>query len=94
MVTLRIEHEVTDFDVWLGAFARFASLREQAGVRDARVMRPSDGRNYVMVDLDFDGVAQAEAFREILRTRIWAIPENSPALAGEPQTAILERIPT
>lgn len=33
MATLRIEHSISDFSVWKGAFDRFAAIRDQAGVR-------------------------------------------------------------
>ena len=45
-----------------------------------------------VVDLDFDNPAKAAAFLEFLQTRVWSSPENSPALAGDPRTAILEPV--
>jgi hypothetical protein len=44
----------------------------------------------VIVDLDFDTVGEAEKFLGFLRANIWGVTENSPALAGEPRTRILE----
>ena len=89
MYTLHIEHPITDFDLWRAAFTRFAPLRLAAGVRSSTVRRPVDDPRYVSVDLDFDTPAGAEAFLQTLRTRVWAIPDNSPALAGDPITRIL-----
>ncbi len=89
MYTLHIEHPITDFDVWSAAFARFAPLRESAGVRSHAVRRPVDDPHYVSVDLDFDTAEDAESFLQTLRSRVWANPSASPALAGDPITRIL-----
>jgi hypothetical protein len=90
MPTLHIEHAITDFTTWKSAFDRFSSLRDEAHVRHHRVQRPVGDLHYVVIDLDFDTTAEADAFLEVLRTRVWSSPANSPALAGTPQTAILE----
>ena len=89
MSTLHIEHPITDFETWSAAFNRFADARRQAGVRSHRVQRPIDDAKYVLVDLDFDTTEAAEAFLSFLATTVWARPENSPGLAGTPQTRIL-----
>lgn len=89
MNTLRIEHSVTDYALWKQAFDRFAGLRESAGVRGHLVRRPVDDPAHVVVDLDFDTAEAASRFLDILRTRIWSTPSNSPALAGDPVTQIL-----
>jgi hypothetical protein len=62
MTTLRIEHAITDFAVWNTAFDRFAEVRLNAGVRGHRVQRPIDDARYVLIDLDFDSVGEAERF--------------------------------
>ncbi len=90
MATLHIEHAITDFESWAGAFARFADARRRAGVRRHRVQRPIDDEKYVTVDLDFDDVASAESFLAFLEANVWAKRANSPALAGAPQTRIFE----
>lgn len=92
MPTLHIEHPVTDFAVWQAAFDRFADVRKQSGVLQHRVHRPVDDPHYVVVQLDFADAVQAEAFLEFLRTRVWSAPANSPALAGTPQTRILDLV--
>ncbi|HWM17278.1 MAG TPA: hypothetical protein VNP97_11900 [Microbacterium sp.] len=89
MYTLHIAHPITDFDTWNTAFAGFASMRRQAGVRAHTVRRPVDDARYVSIDLDFDTLAGAEQFLRLLRTRVWASTDASPALAGEPITRIL-----
>lgn len=92
MTTLHIEHPITDFDVWVAAFEGFAEARQRAGVRAHRIHRPVDDPKYVVIDLDFDTVPQAEQFLAFLRTRVWASPATAPALAGEPQTRILQPV--
>lgn len=93
MPTLHIEHPITDFGAWSSAFARFAEARRQAGVREQRVQRPADDPNYVVIDLDFGTRGEAEAFLQFLKTQVWGVPGNAPALAGSPQTMILEPAP-
>jgi hypothetical protein len=90
MRTLHIEHHVTDFATWKGAFDRFADLRQKSGVLQHRVQRPIDDSRYVVIDLDFATTFEAESFLQVLQTRVWSAPENSPALVGTPQTKILE----
>ena len=91
MTTLHIEHPVTDFPTWRAAFDRFAPARADAGVRQFRIQRPLDDDHRVLVELDFDEAAGATAFLGFLREVVWAVPENSPALAGTPETRILRR---
>lgn len=90
MTTLHIEHPVTDFEVWAGAFAGFEEHRRRAGVRHARVLRPVDDERYVVIDLDFDGPEQAEQFLGFLTSQVWSAPARSPGLAGMPMTRLLE----
>lgn len=47
----------------------------------------------MVVDLDFETVERAEAFRRFPENRVWAVERNSPAPAGVPETAILETSP-
>jgi hypothetical protein len=92
MVTLHIEHAITDYGTWKGAFDRFAPMREQAGVRAHRIRCPVDDPRYVVIDLEFDTVDAASGFLGVLRERVWSTPANSPALAGTPDTRILETV--
>lgn len=89
MICLHIEHPITDFATWRAAFERFAPARAQAGVRHYVIRQPVDDPHYVSVDLDFDTLIQAETFLHMLRTRVWSVPDNSPALVGVPTTRIL-----
>lgn len=90
MATLHIQHAITDFDTWKGAFNRFSAAREQAGVLRHLIQRPVDDANFVVIDLEFDTTAEAEKFLAILKTNVWSSRESSPGLAGAPQTKILE----
>jgi hypothetical protein len=92
MATLHIQHPVTDFDTWTAAFNRFADARRNAGVRAERIQRPVDDPKFVVIDLDFDRAEDAASFRGFLSTQVWANPENSPGLAGAPETMILEAV--
>ncbi|MER7497982.1 hypothetical protein ABT033_35985 [Streptomyces pharetrae] len=47
-------------------------------------------RPYIVVDLDFDEVADAERFLGFLQTKVWSSSETAPALAGAPRTRILK----
>jgi hypothetical protein len=90
LTTLRIEHAISDFTEWRQAFDRFSSAREQAGVRHHRVHQPLEDPNYVLIDLDFDDQPAAERFLGFLRTKVWSVPENAPALEGTPVTRLLD----
>jgi hypothetical protein len=90
MATLHIEHRVTDFVTWKAAFDRFAEVREKSGVRGHRILRPVDDARYVVIDLDFQTVGEAEKFLDFLKTSVWSSAQNAPALAGTPQARILK----
>jgi hypothetical protein len=89
---LQIEHPVSDFDTWKGAFDSFADFRQRSGVHRYRVLRPTDDPNYVIIELEFDSSSEAEAFLAALRRNVWSSPEAAPALRGEPQTRIVEAV--
>ncbi len=91
MATLQIEHAISDFDVWKKAFDADPVRREESGVRGYRVFRPLDDPRYVKIDLDFDSPTEAEAFRSALQ-ELWGSGRAAPALAGEPQTRIVEEV--
>lgn len=93
MPTLHIEHAITDFPTWQAAFGQFSGARRNAGARDERVHQPVADPNYVVVDLDFDTVDEANAFLQFLETVVWSNPGNAPALAGSPRALVLERAP-
>jgi hypothetical protein len=93
MPILRLEHAISDFDVWKAAFDRDPVHREQSGVRSHRVYRPIDDRNYIAVDLEFDTSAEAERF-QIALDQLWQSAQAAPALMGTPQVRIVEPVET
>jgi len=90
MATLRIEHAIHDYDLWLKAFDSFERARAEAGVRGFAIRQPVGDPKYVLLDLEFDTQRQAESFAGFLHDRVWSSPASSPALAGRPQTSVLE----
>lgn len=92
MATLHIEHAITDLDTWLGAFGQFADARRNAGVVAQRVRRPVDDDRYIVVDLEFGTVPEAEAFKDFLETVVWQSRELSPGLGGVPIARVLDDV--
>lgn len=89
--TLRIEHAISDYDTWKVAFDRDPANRKQSGVRHYSIYRPVNDANYVIVDLDFDSVRDADALLTKLQ-EIWKSPAAAPALGGQPMTRILDTV--
>jgi hypothetical protein len=94
MTTLRIEHAITDYQLWKKAFDGFAEARARAGVRSCAIRLPADDPNYLMLDLEFDTAGVAETFAEFLVQHVWSSPASSPGLAGAAKTRILELVPS
>jgi hypothetical protein len=90
MTTLHIEHPITDLNAWLVAFDRLAETRAKAGVQAQRVQHPVDDPNYIIIDLDFTTTDEAERFLAFLNTNVWSSTDTAPALAGNPQTKLLQ----
>lgn len=67
---LRVEHPVSNFEDWKKVFDSDPLGRKKSGVRRYRIIRPSDDPSYVMLDLEFDGQKEAEAFATALRN-LW-----------------------
>ena len=74
------------------AFDRVDGRRQQLGVRGYRTFQPTDDRHYVMIDLEFDRTGEAEAFLAFLQREVWSSRVAAPALIGDPQTRIVERV--
>jgi hypothetical protein len=92
MTSLHIEHSITDLATWLAAFSAFAEVRKQAGVTAETVRHPVGDDSFIVIDLEFGTADEARAFQTFLETQVWAVRENSPALAGRPVTKILEAV--
>ena len=89
MTTLRIEHPVPSFEGWKKAFDSDPVRRKESGVRSYVIRRPVDDPRFVTLDLEFDGVRQAEEFRAALY-ELWRRVEGS-VIQG-PKAVILETL--
>jgi hypothetical protein len=91
MTTLRIEAPVNDFAAWKAAFDRDPMDRPALGVRAHRIGRPVDDPGLVLIDLDFDGRAEADACLAALE-QLWLGAEAGPVLSGTPRARIVETV--
>ena len=89
MPILRIEHPTRDFATWKSAFDRDPVGRGQSGVQRYSIYQPVDNPRYVLIDLEFETVAQAERLLASMK-QIWGSGAAGAALGGEPRTQILE----
>ena len=92
MATLHIEHPISDLEVWLSAFQRFAEARRGAGVTAQRIHQPVEDDKYILVQLDFDTTEAASNFKSFLETVVWSSEENSPGLAGTLHARVLKPV--
>jgi hypothetical protein len=67
MITLRIEHKISSYTGWRKAFDNDPIDRKRSGVQRYRIYRPADDPNFVIIDLDFATLEQAEATRVALQ---------------------------
>ena len=91
MVVLQIEHPVPDFNGWKKAFDSDPLNRKQSGVRSHRVLRPLQETNHVIIELDFDSYADAEAMQAALQ-KLWN--NVSGVIVMNPQSRILDAVET
>ncbi len=87
MVMLRIEHPVPNFEGWKQAFESDPVGRQKSGVRRYQILRPIDDPNFVMIDLEFDTVQQAEALLAGMRA-VWGRVEGT--IMTNPKARIVE----
>ena len=87
MIVLQIEHRVPNFEGWKKAFESDPIDRKKSGVKSYRIYRPSDDKNYVIIDLVFNTVSEAESTLVALR-KLWSKVEGT--VMVNPQTRILE----
>ncbi len=76
MIILQIEHPVPNFDGWKKAFDSDPINRKQSGVRRYKISRQADNPNYVIVDLEFDNIKDAETALAALQ-KLWNRVEGS-----------------
>ena len=89
MIVLQIQHEVLNFEGWKKTFDSDPINRKKSGVRSYRIFRQADNPNYVIVDLEFDDVKEAEDMLAALRT-MWTRVEGTIIIG--PQIRMLELV--
>ena len=89
MILLQIEHKVPDFDGWKKAFDNDPIGRKKSNVKQHRIYRSVSDPNFVIIDLEFNSVDDANAALAALRL-IWGKVEGK--LIMGPQARILEII--
>jgi hypothetical protein len=89
MPILHIEHAVRDFDQWKQAFDSDPVGREQGGVRGYRILRAADDPNFVVIELEFEGAAEAEAFKGRLQ-ELWSGGASERLGLQSPKARVME----
>lgn len=89
MTTLHIENQVHDFDAWKEVFDKFDRFRADQGVRSYRVSRLVGDGNQVVIDLEFDTVEEATAFRGALE-QIWRTPQSQQQVVAHSTPVLFE----
>ncbi len=87
---MRIEHSVPDFNGWKRAFDSDPADRKGSGVRRYQVSRSVEDPNFVMIDLDFDTVEDAEGLLSKMR-RVWNSGEGQKVMRN-PQARIVDMV--
>ncbi len=60
MIILQIEHEVFNFEGCKKAFDNDPIDRKKAGVKRYHIFQRADNTNFVVIDLEFDNLSEAE----------------------------------
>ena len=89
MVILQIEHQVPNFEGWKKAFENDPVDRKKAGVRRYKILQQSDNPNYVVIDLEFDHLKEAENMLVALQN-LWKKVDGT--IIVEPKIRILHLI--
>jgi hypothetical protein len=92
MAVLLIQHRITDLDMWLDTYARYAPERAQGGVKAAHILQPDNDPQYIVVIHFFDTTAAAENFRMFLRENVWTSAGDVRGMSGEPLAMILHEV--
>jgi hypothetical protein len=89
MPILRIEHAVPSFAGWKQAFDSDPADRKGSGVRRYQVLRSVEDPNYVLIDLEFDTLEQAEGLLAKMR-HVWS--GDGQKVMRNPQARIVEMV--
>jgi hypothetical protein len=87
MIVLQIEHKVPNYQGWKKAFDSDPINRKKSGVCRHRIFRPADDPNYVIIQLEFETLDEAEKALSALRN-LWTKVEGK--IMVDPQTRILD----
>jgi hypothetical protein len=91
MYVLNFWHTVSDYAEWKRVFDSDPLGREASGVRRYSIERPTDDERQVIGHLEFDGLAEAEAFGGRLQ-EVWSgLGSRIVSGAGLTITELLER---
>ena len=91
MIILRIEHKVENYEMWKKTFDSDPINRKQSGVRRHRIFQLTDDSRYVIIDLEFDTINNAEAALIALH-KLWKNVEGT--IMFNPQTQIINLVET
>jgi len=89
MVILEIEHQVPNFEGWKKAFENDPVNRKKAGVTGYKILQRTNDPNYVIINLEFDRLKEAEDMCTALQT-LWKKVEGK--IIHEPKIRILNLI--
>jgi hypothetical protein len=89
MIVLQIEHQVPDFAGWKKAFDSDPLDRKQSGVRAYRIFRTTGDPNYIIIELEFDNLPEAEKMLANLE-KLWSQVEGKVMM--NPRSRIIETI--
>ncbi len=89
MIIVRIEHEVMSYEGWKKAFDSDPIDRKKSGVKQYHIYQPADRPNYVVIDLEFDNMSEAQATYAALQKMMTKVVGT---LIVEPQITILNRV--
>ncbi len=89
MVILQIEHKIPNYEGWKKAFESDPVNRKKSGVRGYRIYQPVNDPHYVIIDLEFSNLKEAEDTLAALRI-LWNKVEGK--VMVNPQTRILNMV--
>ena len=89
MPILRIEHSVPSFTGWKQAFDSDPADRKGSGVRRFQVFRSVEDPDFVMIDLEFDTMDEAEGLLAKMR-HVWS--GEGQKVMRNPQARIVEQV--
>jgi hypothetical protein len=89
MVILQIEHQVPNFEAWKKAFENDPVDRKKAGVRRYRILQQADNPDYVIIELEFELMNEAERMLVNLQN-LWKRVDGKIVIS--PKTRILNQV--